>query len=125
MKKHTATEIVSPYVFVGLSKRYKDTVRFSGERTSTANILKSISLVTGVPFDSMVGKSRVRQVVTARHIAMYLIYRYNNLGLKKVGHMFMRDHSSVIHANKSVQDQMETDKSYLETVEQIKENLLC
>jgi len=124
MKKNTATEIVSPYVFVGLSKRHKDIVRFSGERTSTANILKSISLVTGVDFNSMVGKSRVRQVVLARHIAMYLIYRYNNLGLKKVGNMFMRDHSSVIHANKSVQDQMDTDKSYLETVEQIKENLL-
>ena len=50
------------------------------------------------------GKSRKKELVKARWIAMYLIREETNMKLEAIGELFNRDHTTVIHALQSVND---------------------
>jgi chromosomal replication initiator protein len=70
--------------------------------------------------DRVRGKTRKREVVRARQIAMYFCKEFTQNSLKTIGlHFGGRDHSTVIHANNTVEDQMETDEQFRGTVEEI------
>ncbi len=70
--------------------------------------------------DLVRAKTRKREVVRARQIAMYYSKHRTQHSLKTIGlHFGGRDHSTVIHANNTVEDQMETDAQFRSMVEEI------
>jgi chromosomal replication initiator protein len=70
--------------------------------------------------DLVRAKTRKREVVRARQIAMYYSKQLTQHSLKTIGlHFGGRDHSTVIHANNTVEDQMETDAQFRSMVEEI------
>jgi chromosomal replication initiator protein len=77
-----------------------------------------------IPEDLIRAKTRKQEIVNARQIAMYLAKEFTNSSLKTIGlHFGGRDHSTVIHAYQSVEDQMRLDSKYQTTVTQIKRKL--
>jgi chromosomal replication initiator protein len=77
-----------------------------------------------IPEDLIRGKTRKQEIVNARQIAMYLAKELTNSSLKTIGlHFGGRDHSTVIHAYQSVEDQMHLDQKYLANVTQLKRRL--
>ncbi|PSQ88630.1 MAG: chromosomal replication initiator protein DnaA [Bacteroidetes bacterium QS_4_64_154] len=70
--------------------------------------------------DQIRGKTRKREVVRARQIAMYFAKRHTQHSLKDIGlHFGGRDHSTVIHANDTVEERTEADDQFRETVKEI------
>ncbi len=73
-----------------------------------------ISVVTdhyNVRIADLKGKTRLRNIVIPRQVAMYLAKDLTQLSLKSIGYHFGgRDHSTVIHAIQTVNDLMDTDK---------------
>lgn len=69
-------------------------------------------------------KSRKREVVQARQIAMYLAKNYTDFSTSKIGKFIgNKDHATVLHACKTVKGQLEVDKSFQAEVQEI-ESLL-
>jgi chromosomal replication initiator protein len=61
------------------------------------------TLTTG----DLVSKSRSRPLTTARHIGMYIMRECTGLSLVKIGEIFGgRDHTTVLHGIKKVEDEM-------------------
>jgi chromosomal replication initiator protein len=59
-------------------------------------------------------------VVRARQIAMYFAKQHTEHSLKDIGlHFGGRDHSTVIHANNTVDDRMDDDEQFRNTVDEI------
>ena len=78
----------------------------------------------GIPEDLIRGKTRKQEIVNARQVAMYLAKELTNSSLKTIGlHFGGRDHSTVIHAYQSVEDQMRLDQKYLANVAQLRRRL--
>jgi len=74
--------------------------------------------------DLLRAKTRKQEVVTARQIAMYLAKELTNSSLKTIGlHFGGRDHSTVIHAYQSVEDQMKISEKYRDMVNQIRKKI--
>ena len=70
--------------------------------------------------DRIRGKTRKREVVRARQIAMYFAKKHTQHSLKDIGlHFGGRDHSTVIHANNMVDDRMGEDDQFRGTVDAI------
>ncbi len=70
-----------------------------------------------VSVDKLQGKTRKRQVVIARQLSMYLAKKMTNKSLKAIGENFGgRDHSTVIYSCKAVQDLLDTDTIFKDTV---------
>ena len=80
--------------------------------------------VLDIPEDLVRARTRKREIVQARQIAMYFSKELTKHSLKTIGQGFGgRDHSTVIHAVRSVNNQVETDPLFRETVERVRKKL--
>lgn len=68
--------------------------------------------------------SRDGDLVTARHIAAFMMIEYTDASNAFVASVINRDHATVIHACKSVKNQYDTNRQYRNKVDEIKENVL-
>ncbi len=74
--------------------------------------------------DLVRAKTRKREIVQARQLAMYFSKALTQHSLKTIGLQFGgRDHSTVIHANRSVNNQLETDPKFRDTVEVLRHKI--
>lgn len=77
-----------------------------------------------IPEDLVRARTRKREVVQARQVAMYFSKQLTNHSLKTIGlHFGGRDHSTVIHAVQSVEDQCDTDPTYRDMVDAVSKKL--
>ncbi len=77
-----------------------------------------------IPQDLVKAKTRKREVVQARQLAMYFCKQFTKHSLKTIGlHFGGRDHSTVIHANQTVENQIDTDPKYKEIVADIRHRI--
>jgi len=69
-------------------------------------------------------KTRKKEIVIARQVAMYFSKEYTNHSLKSIGYHFGgRDHSTVIHAVQSVNDMMDVNSNFKGTIKDLQEKL--
>jgi chromosomal replication initiator protein len=74
--------------------------------------------------DAISTKSRKREVVQARQIAMFLSKQLTKNSLSSIGNTIgQRDHATVLHACKIVNDLMDCDKNFRTSVREIEEKL--
>lgn len=67
------------------------------------------------------GKSRKKDLVTARHITAYLLLTQINLPLEEVGHLLGgRDHTSIMHARDKIHTDFSTNSQTRQLINQIK-----
>jgi len=78
----------------------------------------------GVTVDRLHADTRKRNVVIARQLSMYLAKKLTTRSLKSIGETFGgRDHSTVIYSCKAVQDMMDTDLIFKDTVAELEKKL--
>ena len=84
-------------------------------------IQKTVSEYFNVNSDDLKAKTRKKEIVIARQLAMYFSKDFTNHSLKSIGHHFGgRDHSTVIHALQSVSDMLDTDARFRTSVNELK-----
>jgi chromosomal replication initiator protein len=73
---------------------------------NAATIMAVTAEYFAVSMDELTGTSRSRVLVQARQIAMYLCRELTDLSLPRIGEKFGRDHTTVLHAERKIKDQM-------------------
>lgn len=87
-------------------------------------IQKTVAEYFGLKVDDLKAKTRKKEIVIARQVAMYFCKDYTNHSLKSIGYHFGgRDHSTVIYAVQSVNDMLETDSKFKTNVDNLKKKL--
>lgn len=65
-------------------------------------------------------KTRKREIVQVRQVAMFLAKKYTDSSASKIGQLIgKRDHATVLHACKTVKDLIEVDKGFKTEIEEI------
>lgn len=89
-----------------INKRFK-------EADFHLKILNIVSVHLGFQSYDIIGLSRKREIVDARHLAMILIIKYlPKLTLNEIGKGFKRDHATVISAKKKCKSLINTNKEF-------------
>jgi chromosomal replication initiator protein len=87
-------------------------------------IQKTVSEYFKVTIDQLKDKTRKKEIVMARQLAMYFSKEYTHLSLKTIGYHFGgRDHSTVIHAVQTVNDMYDTDNNFKRSVDDLRKKL--
>eukprot|EP01132_Coremiostelium_polycephalum_P003033 gene3033-3792_t len=74
-----------------------------------------------ISLENLKGKTRKKEVVIARQVAMYLAKHYTNHSLKSIGqYCGGRDHSTVIHAIQAVDAMLHTEHHFKASLDEIK-----
>ena len=69
-------------------------------------------------------KTRKREIVQVRQIAMYLAKKHTDHSSSKIGQLIgNRDHATVLHACKMVKDLVDVDKSFKTELEEIENSI--
>ncbi|WP_366146515.1 chromosomal replication initiator protein DnaA [uncultured Pseudokineococcus sp.] len=99
----------------------KDLLTDTGTGVITvATIMAQASDYFGVTMEDLGGASRSRTLVTARQTAMYLCRELTDLSLPKIGQAFGgRDHTTVMHANRKIREQMAERRSTFNQVTEL------
>jgi chromosomal replication initiation ATPase DnaA len=66
-------------------------------------IIDDVCQSYNVTLEKMQSKTRLRSIVDARQVCMYLLRKFTNMSYRDIGLLFGRDHSTAIHACKSVE----------------------
>ena len=108
-----------------LAKRVlKNIVKEIDSEVGIDYIQKTVSDYFHVSQDDLKAKTRKKEIVIARQVAMYFSKDYTNHSLKSIGYHFGgRDHSTVIHALQSVNDMIDTDSKFRYSVDELKKKL--
>ena len=91
---------------------------------SIEDVVKKVSSYTKIKEKDIVGKSRKMEIAEARQLSMYLCRNIIGTSLNNIGFYFGgRDHSTVIHAVKTIDKKQEKDKLLQKQVDLIKQDL--
>lgn len=75
----------------------------------------------GIPIDDMNSKTRTKDIVIARQVAMFLTRDLTGLSLPKIGESFGgRDHTTVIHACEKIKRELKLNHTLFDAVKEIK-----
>ncbi len=98
----------------------KNLIKNANREVSIDYIQKLVCDYFNIGIDAVKSKTRKREIVQARQIAMYFSKDLTKASLKNIGsHFGNRDHSTVIHACQTVNDLIETDKKFKYDVEEL------
>ena len=96
----------------------KDLLRSSQKRVNIEEIQKRVSQHFNVKMSDMSSARRSRTIARPRQVAMYLSKNLTSRSLPEIGRRFgNRDHTTVIHAVKKVEELREKDLSFDEDVQ--------
>jgi chromosomal replication initiator protein len=102
----------------------KDLVKESRPHLTVEEIQHVVCDFLKIPEDLVRARTRKREIVQARQVAMFFCKRLTKHSLKTIGlHFGGRDHSTVIHAVQSVSDQYDTDPTFREMITTLKKKL--
>lgn len=91
---------------------------------SVPHIQEAVCNYFGIPTELFLSKTRKREIVQARQIAMYLSRNLTKTSLASIGEQIGgKDHATVLHACKTVEDLMDTDRSFRGYIHDIEKQL--
>lgn len=87
-------------------------------------VLEAVASYYNVAIDDLTGRSRNKEVVLPRQVAMFLLREETDASLPQIGEMLGgRDHTTVMYAHDKITEQIETDDNRRREVLAIKERL--
>lgn len=72
------------------------------------DVLNAVSVTFGYSVDDLLGDSRSKPIVMARQTAMFVCRAFLNMSYPEIGKALGRDHSTVMHGCKKIEDFLKT-----------------
>jgi chromosomal replication initiator protein len=95
-------------------------VKNTSREISIDYIQKVVCDYFGLPLEAIHSKTRKREIVQARQLAMYFSKKMTKASLARIGlHCGNKDHATVLHACRTVNNLIETDKQFRNYVEEL------
>lgn len=112
-------------VTVDLAKEVlQNTLKGAQREVTIENIQKTICDYFNIKLGDLKAKRRTKNIAVPRQVAMYLCRKHTSTSFPIIGYKFGgRDHSTVIHASKTIEKKIKEDPYIQATVEKLEKNL--
>ena len=102
----------------------RNTLKNAQQEITVENIQKTICDYFNVRIADLKAKRRTQNIALPRQVAMYLCRKYTETSFPAIGDKFGgRDHSTVIHASKTIERKIKEDPHMQTTIEKLERNL--
>ncbi len=112
-------------ITVDLAKEVlQNTLKGAQREVTIENIQKTICDYFNIKVGDLKAKRRTKDIALPRQVAMYLCRKYTSTSFPAIGYKFGgRDHSTVIHASRTIEKRIKEDPHMQATVEKLEKNL--
>ena len=100
-----------------------DIVKPRHHEVTFETITQSVSSYYKIDPDELFTKSRKREVADARQMIMYLAKKHTSMKFKTIGTRMARNHSTVMHACRCIDERLEIEKQLRKDIEAIEEKI--
>ncbi|HTM07212.1 MAG TPA: chromosomal replication initiator protein DnaA [Verrucomicrobiae bacterium] len=102
----------------------QNTLRGNAREVTVESIQKTICDYYNIKVGDLKAKRRTKNIALPRQVAMYLSRKHTSTSFPAIGSKFGgRDHSTVIHAAKTIEKKMKEDPQMQNTIEKLEKNL--
>jgi chromosomal replication initiator protein len=101
----------------------KDMLRSIDRKTTIDEIQKKVAEHFNISVKELLSSRRARTVARPRQVAMYLAKQLTSRSLPEIGRKFDRDHTTVMHAVRKVEELIIEDASLAENIEILRRTL--
>jgi chromosomal replication initiator protein len=102
----------------------RNTLKNAQREVTVENIQKTICDYFNIKIGDLKAKRRTQNIALPRQVAMYLCRKYTETSFPAIGDKFGgRDHSTVIHASKTIERRIKEDPHMQTTIEKLERNL--
>ena len=117
-KVYTFSNILGKKIDVELTKSVlKDLLKSNNRRITIDEIQNKVSNYYNIKIDDLISSRRIRTFARPRQVAMYLSKKLTTRSLPEIGRKFGgRDHTTVIHAVKKIDELKESNSKFDEDI---------
>ncbi|HAW34035.1 MAG TPA: chromosomal replication initiator protein DnaA, partial [Alphaproteobacteria bacterium] len=98
----------------------RDVLSVADRRVSIEDVQRKVAERYNIRVSEMTSKRRERSVARPRQIAMYLAKNLTTKSLPDIGRAFDRDHTTVIHAVKTIEEMCLKDAAFKAEVDSLR-----
>ena len=102
---------------------FKDIVR-GNDGLSFKKIVSQVASYFKLKYDEIIGKSRLAEIMKARHVAIFLCKSILNPSLKEIGLFFGKDHSTIISSIRKIEKEREKNPSVNQLLFEIRKTIV-
>lgn len=122
--KHAKTLELDATVLHEIAKAYDASTERVKSRTAMNKstlevIMEAVEQVTGVMLSEIKSKTRIREIVWARQVFFWAVRLSTPMSYEEIGKRYNRDHATVLHAMKAIEDGVEYDAMRAEMIERV------
>ena len=92
---------------------------------TAGDVIQAVCDYFGVEEKELLGRGRSRKIAFPRQVSMYLMRKDADVSLEEIGQALNRDHTTVLHGYRKIEDEMETNSVLRGDVMTIRERLLA
>ncbi|CAN5761898.1 hypothetical protein BH23GEM11_BH23GEM11_12220 [soil metagenome] len=124
LRREEVTEDLARAALRGMLRNEGPAGEDRGARVTPELIRDRVAAAWGVRPEGLQSRRRTKDLTVPRQVAMYLIKELLDESLVAIGRVFGgRDHSTVIHSIRKVEEDMGTDEDFAERVRQVRSGL--
>ena len=101
----------------------KEVIRSERSYTPEYIVEKTAAFYNLAPED-ILGKGKTKSIAAARQMATYLMRKLTTLTLEEIGGVLNRDHSTILHSIRKIEESVNTDAALSDTVRDITANIM-
>ncbi|CRX37139.1 / dnaA / Chromosomal replication initiator of genome is here' protein DnaA / 1:1368 Forward [Candidatus Hepatoplasma crinochetorum] len=90
------------------------------EKTSFDSIINLVAKKYGINQKDILSKSRKREIIIARNIAIFLTRDILHYSLKDIGKKFNKDHSTIMYAINKIDENLKNNEEFKEIINELK-----
>jgi len=119
------SSLTNAIITVDLAKELlRNTLKGAQREITVENIQKTICDYFNIKIGDLKAKRRTQNIALPRQVAMYLCRKYTENSFPAIGDKFGgRDHSTVIHASKTIERKIKEDPHMQNTIEKLERSL--
>lgn len=100
-----------------------NSVKIRRREVSFEMIAETVADYFNIDSELLYGKTRKREISDARQVVMYLAKKHTQLSSTNIGMRLMRDHATVLHAVKQVEQRLSVERQFVEDMRCIEAEL--
>ena len=101
----------------------REVIRSERSYTPEYIVEKTAAFYNLAPED-ILGKGKTKSIAAARQMATYLMRKLTTLTLEEIGGVLNRDHSTILHSIRKIEESINTDAALSDTVRDITANIM-
>ena len=98
----------------------EQSIKFEIKKITVQKIQEVVCDYFNIKRDLIQSRSRKREIVQARQVAMYFTKTHTEMSLAQIGsHIGKRNHATVLHACNNIRGLIEVDKTFRSNIDEI------